>query len=77
MRTVSVQELKKRLSALVTEASRGHQRPVAYLSAAGLQHLHLGGKFGKADLKPLLKKATRGRYLEMLAEDRRGHPEDR
>lgn len=84
MKKVSLQDLKRNLSAIVSEAARGttvvitkHQRPVAFLSAADLHHLHLGRDFGKASLKPHLKRATRGRYLEVLAEDRRGDPDER
>ncbi len=47
-----------------------HGRPVAYLDSAELQHLHVGGNFGNARLKPLLTQATRGAYLRVLEEDR-------
>jgi len=79
MKKVSIQELKKNLSSLVDEAAAGrsilitrHRRPVAFLSSADLQHLHIGKRFGKAKLEPLLSRATRERYLVVLAEDRRG-----
>ena len=84
MKKVSVHELKKRLSAWLQEAARGatvlitrHQRPVAYLSSADLQHLHLGRRYGKGTLKPLLRRATGGRYLQVLIEDCKGASDGR
>lgn len=78
MKTVSIDELKRNLSALVSEAEAGarilitkHRRPVATLSAAGLEHVHIGARFGRGGLKPLLRAPTHGKYLEVLAEDRR------
>lgn len=79
MKTVSFQELKSHLSALLDEAAAGvrilitrHQKPVAYLAGAGDEHVHRGRRFGKAALRPLLKKGTGGRYLDVLTDDRRG-----
>jgi prevent-host-death family protein len=79
MKTVSMDELKKRLSELVLEAGGGkeilitrHHRPVARLAPAGTEHLHRGRRFGKARLRSLFRGKTRGKYLEVLAEDRRG-----
>ena len=79
MKTVSVDELKKNLSALLDEAAAGtpilitrHRRPVATLSAADMHHVHIGARFGRGPLKPLLRAATQGKYLEVLGEDRRG-----
>ena len=84
MKTVSIQELKAKLSSLVAEAARGttvvitrHRRPVACLTPADQQHLSVGRSFGQGALKPLLRQATRGRYLRILAEDRRGDPDGR
>ncbi len=71
-------ELKQRLSALVGEASSGnrvlitkHGRPVAALSAATEDHVHVGKAIGNLALKPLFHRETDGRYLEALATDRR------
>ena len=81
MKQVSLQDLKQRLSAFVAEAASGdtivitrHQRPMAQLSSAELQHLHLGASFGKSTLKRVLRGKTQGRYLRVLLEDREdGH----
>jgi prevent-host-death family protein len=83
MRTVSIDELKRNVSAFVEAAAAGtriiitkHRRPVASLSPANLEHVHVGSRFGKGGpLKPLLRAPTRGHYLEVLEEDRR--PADR
>ena len=79
MKTVSVDELKRNLSALLDEAAAGarilitrHRRPVAALCAADTQHVNIGPRFGRGPLKPLLRAPTQGKYLEVLAEDRRG-----
>jgi prevent-host-death family protein len=84
VKKVSVQDLKRQLSAWLAEAARGtqvlitrHRRPVACLSSADLQHLHLGRRFGRGSLKPLLRMATSGRYLEVLSDDRSGDPDGR
>ena len=78
MKKVSLYELKRDLSGLVREAAEGepilitrHERPVATLSSAALEHVHVGSRFGKGKLTPLLRRATRGKYLEALAEDRK------
>ena len=78
MRTVSIDELKRRLAALVDEAGRGerilitrHRRPVASLTGPGLEHVHVAARSRRAALRPLLDAPTRGAYLEVLAEDRR------
>ena len=78
MKTVSIDELKRSLSALVDEAATGarilitkHRRPVACLSAADMEHVHIGTRFGRGALKPLFKAPTQGRYLEVLDSDRR------
>lgn len=78
MKTVSIDELKRNLSSLIDEAAKGerilitrHRRPVASLSRADLEHVHVGPRAGRGRLQPLLKSATRGAYLRVLAEDRR------
>lgn len=82
MKEISIHELKAQLSAAVAEAEAGqtilitrHKRPVARLTPAGTQHTHVGKGRRAAKLKPLLKQATRGRYLTVLIEDRRGADE--
>lgn len=79
MISVSIQELKQRLSELIRKAANGervlitrHNKPVAYLSSSQLRHLHVGRGIGNAKLRPLLQNATRGAYLRVLQEDRRG-----
>jgi prevent-host-death family protein len=78
MKRVSIQELKRDLSSIVESARQGagvlitrHNRPVARLSSAEGQYLHIGSRFGKARLRPVLRGKTSGRYLEILEEDRR------
>jgi prevent-host-death family protein len=78
MKTVSIDELKRNLSSFVDQAAAGarilitkHRRPVASLSPADLEHVHVGVRFGRGTLKPLLKAPTQGRYLEVLDSDRR------
>ena len=79
MKEISIQDLKARLSAAVAEAESGHSilitrhnRPVARLTPADVPHTHVGKRLRSSKLKPLLKHATRGRYLTVLIEDRRG-----
>jgi prevent-host-death family protein len=77
MKQVSIQTLKRSLSALIDEAQGGarivvtrHERPVAVLGPAEAPHVHVGDRFGSAGLVPLLKAPTRGGYLQVLREDR-------
>ena len=79
MKVVSVKELKRRLSAVLAEAAAGvlvvvsrHGKPLARISSVDLEHLHVGKRFGKARLRPVLRSPTRSRYLQVLAEDRQG-----
>jgi prevent-host-death family protein len=79
MKEISIQDLKAKLSAAVAEAESGHiilitrhNRPVARLAPADVPHVHVGTNLRRSRLKPLLKQATRGRYLTVLLEDRRG-----
>jgi prevent-host-death family protein len=74
-------ELKRKLSAFVADAAGGerivitrHGRPVASLTRADLEHVHVGARAGRATLRPLLKSATKGAYLAVLADDRRTAP---
>jgi prevent-host-death family protein len=78
MKTVSIDDLKRNLSALVTAAAGGehivitrHGRPIASLTRADREHVHVGSRSGRGSLRPLLKAATRGAYLAVLADDRR------
>jgi prevent-host-death family protein len=73
----SIQDLKARLSAVVAEAESGetiivtrHNTPVARLTAARTESVHRGKDVGSGPLRAALKRGTRGRYLEVLVEDR-------
>lgn len=80
MKTVSIQELKLSLSALLKEASAGgrilitrHRRPVATLTPAAPAHVHVGRRAGRGRIDPLFRgRPGLRRYLEILLEDRRG-----
>jgi len=48
-----------------------NRRPIATLSAADMEHVHVGPRFGRGTLKPLLRAPTQGKYLEVLEDDRR------
>ena len=79
MKTVSIYVLKQELASVIAETQAGadvlitrHNKPVARLTRPGTEHLHRGSSFGKASLKPAVRNRTAGRYLEFLAEDRRG-----
>ena len=74
---VSIQDLKARLSAVVAEAESGdtiiitrHNAPVAQLSRANTESVHRGQKVGSRRLTAALRRGTKGRYLEVLLEDR-------
>jgi prevent-host-death family protein len=78
MKTVSIDELKRNLSAFIVQAAGGerilitrHRRPVAALVPADREHLHIGSRVGRARLKRLLEGPTKGAYLDVLIEDRR------
>lgn len=77
MKTASIQDLKSRLSALLSQVASGarilitkHRRPVAMLTPPESDHLHVGSRCGRGRLEPLLDRATQGRYLQILDEDR-------
>lgn len=80
MKQVSIQNLKAGLSAAIAEAESGqtilitrHNRAVARLIPATAARLHDDGRHAAgAPLRPLLRRATRGRYLQVLLEDRSG-----
>jgi prevent-host-death family protein len=74
---VSIQDLKGRLSAVVAEAEAGqtilitrHNDPVAQLGPAGTVHVHRGERVGTGRLESVLTRATKGRYLAILRDDR-------
>jgi prevent-host-death family protein len=77
MKRVSIQDLKRHLSAMIEAAAEGerilvtrHERPVATLGPVEAAHVHVGDRFGSATLVPLLRAPTRGGYLQALREDR-------
>jgi prevent-host-death family protein len=77
MKRMSIQDLKARLSGAVAEAESGgtilitrHNEPVAQLSPARVPSVHRGARVGTARLTPATTRATRGRYLTVLLEDR-------
>jgi len=77
MKRISIQDLKAGLSAAVAEAEAGdtiiitrHNEPVAHLSPAQPRNVHRGKNVGKGRLTPALRRATKGRYLDLLSEDR-------
>jgi len=77
MKVVSIQYLKARLSALVAEAESGdtiiitrHNAPVAQLRSARTESVHRGKNVGSGRIRAAVKRGTKGRYLEVLLEDR-------
>ncbi len=82
MKSVSIHGLKQELASVIAETQAGtdvlitrRNKPVARLTRPGMEHLHLGTRFGKTNLKPAVRNRTAGRHLEFLAEDRRGSRE--
>jgi antitoxin (DNA-binding transcriptional repressor) of toxin-antitoxin stability system len=70
--------LKRELASVIAEAEAGedvvitrHNKPVARLTRLDTEHVHRGTLFGKANLKPAVRRKTAGRYLKYLEEDRR------
>lgn len=81
MKRISIQDLKSGLSAAIAEAEGGktmlvtrHNRVVARLSPATPGKASDGGAALNGPLVPLLRRATRGRYLAVLMDDRRAEP---
>jgi antitoxin (DNA-binding transcriptional repressor) of toxin-antitoxin stability system len=77
VKQISIQALKSGLSAAVAEAEAGgtilitrHNETVAQLGPARPQHLHRSETTGDGRLRPALSRATRGRYLTILMDDR-------
>ncbi len=77
MKQISIQDLKANLSATIAEAQTGdtiiitrHNPPVAQLSPARTEPVHRGRDVGSGRITAALKRGTKGRYLEVLLEDR-------
>jgi len=77
VKRVTIQELRKSLSKRISEVAAGAQititrrgKPVAKLTPADVGSVYVGHRFGRANLRPLLLRGSRGRYLEELAKDR-------
>jgi len=87
MKMVSMHVLKQELASIIAETAAGtdvlvtrHNKPVARLTRPETEHPRRGSRFGKASLKPAVRRSTAGRYLQFLKEDRRaslGCPCDR
>jgi prevent-host-death family protein len=77
MKMVSIQDLKAKLSAIVAAAESGdtimitrHNAPVAQLGPPQRESVHRGKNVGVRRLRAAVKRGTKGRYLEILLEDR-------
>ena len=77
MRKITIQDLKQRLSEVVSAAEAGerfvitrHKKPVAELGSTNFGHLHVGEQSGTGRLSTVLDGPTGGRYLEVLGNDR-------
>ena len=64
---------------MIAEAESGqtilitrHNQAVAQLIPASVMKTHRDSEAATAALQPLLRRATKGRYLEVLLEDRSG-----
>jgi len=78
MKRVSIQDLKASLSATLSEAESGqtilitrHNQPIARLMPASVVKPR-GRAGGLPALRPVLRRGTKGRYLDILLEDRSG-----
>ena len=77
MKQISIQDLKAKLSAAISEAESGntvvitrHNAPVAKLIPAHPQNVHRGKDLGKGRIKPALKRGANIPYLDILLKDR-------
>jgi prevent-host-death family protein len=77
MKRVSIQGLKAKLSAMVAEAESGdtiiitrHNAPVAQFRPARTESVHRGKNVGSGRIRAAVKRGTKGRYLDVLLEDR-------
>ncbi|MEM8884227.1 MAG: type II toxin-antitoxin system prevent-host-death family antitoxin [Planctomycetota bacterium] len=78
MNSVPIHRLKQQLSQAIAAAEAGqttwitkHGRIVARLAPVA-PDLHLGDEFGRGSIAPALRGPTQGRYLDVIADDRRG-----
>ena len=80
MTTVTVQELKQAMAAVLKRVGLGewitilkHGKPVARLGPPVEPGLHVGSRFGTGmRITPFGRRMTRGAYLAVLADDRGG-----
>ena len=77
MKQISIQDLKAKLSAAISEAESGntvvitrHNAPVAKLIPAHPENVHRGKDAGKGGIRPALKRGVKIPYLDVLLEDR-------
>ena len=77
MKQISIQDLKAKLSAAISEAESGntivitrHNAPAAKLIPAHPQNVHRGKDLGKGGIKPALKRGANIPYLDVLLNDR-------
>ena len=77
MKQISIQDLKAKLSAAISDAESGntivitrHNEPVAKLIPAHPQNVHRGKDVGKRGIRPALKRGAKIPYLGVLLEDR-------
>lgn len=79
MKEVSIQTLKATLSSVIADAEAGatiqvtrHGDPVAVIGPPRVAHVHRGQRVGGGRLQPAISgRGTKGRYLEVLLDDRR------
>ena len=83
MKTVGIDELKRRLSSILRQVEleetvivTRHNKPIAELAPAGSEPVHRGARFGKGNLEAALQKGTGGTYLKVLEADRHGNSEN-
>jgi antitoxin (DNA-binding transcriptional repressor) of toxin-antitoxin stability system len=84
MRRISIRELERRLANIVAEVEGGRSflvtrgdRIVARLVPPTTAHLHVGSRYGTGELEPLLRGPTKGRFLEVIVDDRGGRRDPR
>ena len=77
MKQISIQDLKAKLSAAISEAESGdtiiitrHNEPVAKLIPAHPQYVHRGKDVGREGIRPALKRGKKIPYLDVLWKDR-------
>lgn len=82
MNSVPIHQLRQSLAQVIAAAEAGetmlitrHKRIVARIVPPE-PHLHIGSRFGDGAILPLLQGATRGRYLDVISDDRRGGLDD-